>query len=336
MRKAAVSVGFAATLFWLTSGWGLDKITPADIRQNLFSACFITEQEGWIIGDLGRILYTTDQGRTLERLDAGTKRAFASLACFPDKTLVMVGKSGVIYRSSDGGRAWQEQKSGVERNLLAVSFANKDVGLAVGDAGTILRTGDGGASWTKIPVPEQVPLPEEAALTIAPGDILLYDVNFVSPERAWVVGEFGVILTTHDGGLTWTAQHNTIQSTLFGVYFADENNGWAVGISSVMLRTRDGGETWESVNPPRRLGFDLSLYEVAVRGQYGWAVGDSGFLLTSKDAGDTWDLAEVPIQLAGTWFRGIGLAPGGTGVLVGAEGLILATKGSSFTPLRKL
>jgi photosystem II stability/assembly factor-like uncharacterized protein len=333
---AAACAGIVAWAFPVIAARSAEKVDPADIRPNLFGACFLTPQEGWVIGDRGRIFYTTDGGKSFERLDAGTTRAFLSIACFPDKTLVVVGKSGIIYRSPDGGRTWQQQTSGTDRNLVAVAFSSPTTGLAVGDAGMIVRTQDAGVTWAKIAVPEQIPLPEDVAETVAPGDILFYDVTFPTPERAWIVGEFGVILTTTDGGLTWAAQKGPVQSTLFGVTFNDALHGWCVGLSAVMLHTQDGGQTWETVKVPVRPGFTLSLYALSVRGDYGWAIGDSGYLLASKDAGTTWNLVDVPIQFAGTWFRGLSLTPDGRGLIVGAGGLMLATDRVSFTLLRKL
>lgn len=334
---AAAGVGLLALVFPATAApSGEKKIDPANVRPNLFDACFISDTEGWVIGDLGVILYTTDGGKTFEPRDAGTKRAFLSIACFPDKSLVLVGKSGIIYRSSDAGVSWQQENSGTDRNLVSVSFASKEVGVAVGDAGTILRTQDSGATWRKIPVPEQIPLPEEAAETIAPGDILLYDVSFPTSDNAWIVGEFGVILASTDGGASWVAQKSPVQSTLFGVDFTDAQNGWSVGLSSVMLRTHDGGQTWEPVKIPTRPGFSLSIYSLIIRGHYGWAIGDSGYLLISTDGGNTWKLEDIPIELAGSWFRGVTVSPDGRGLIVGAEGLMLRTDRDTFTPTRKL
>lgn len=338
MKRGVIVIACAALAAWVSSSavWSAEKIGPSDLRPNLFGACFLNAQEGWVIGDRGRIFYTTDGGKTLERLDAGTTRAFLSIACFPDKSLVLTGKSGIIYRSPNGGRTFEAQPSGVERNLVSVAFGDQRIGLAVGDAGTILRTQDGGSTWQKIPVPDDIPLPEEVADVVERSDILFYDVTFPTPDRAWIVGEFGVILASTDGGLTWTAQKNPVQSTLFGVAFADGDNGWAVGMSAVMLRTRDGGATWARVDIPKRPGFSLSLYTVAVRGHNAWAIGDSGFLLASSDGGETWKLVDVPIQLAATWLRGLSLTADGHGMITGADGLLMTTEGQTFTPLRPL
>lgn len=313
----------------------LDAAAPLrreEIRQNFLASCFLNEHEGWVVGELGRILHTADGARTFERVDAGTKNAFTGIACFPDKTLIVVGPYGSILRSKDGGAKWEKVDSGTASNILNLAFATPQVGVAVGDRGTILRTEDGGATWSTVNVPEEIPLPEEVAETIIPGDILLYDVDFAGPQHGWIVGEFGVILTTSDAGATWTAQKSPVDTTLFGVEFADEKRGWAVGMESVLLRTVDGGATWTREQVPVIRGYPLALYDVDVKGQYGWAVGDSGYLLRSTDGGATWSRVDMPIALASNWFRGVSLTPPGVGFLVGGEGLILATEKDKIRP----
>lgn len=308
---------------------------PGDIRQNLFAACFLNEHEGWVVGELGRIFHTTDGGKSFARLATNTKNAFTGVACFPDKSLVVVGPNGVAMRSRDAGKSWTVLPTGTKRNLLSVAFSNPATGIAVGDFGTIVRTEDGGDTWEIVPVPDEIPLPEWIAETINPGDVLLYDADFVTPERGWIVGEFGVIFSTSDGGRTWTAQQSPIETTLFGVDFTDPERGWAVGLESVMLRTSDGGATWNVENIPMRREFGLSLYDVAVEGQIGWAIGDSGYLLKSSDGGVTWSQVELPIELAGNWFRGVSLTPAGDGFVVGGEGLMLRTERDRFQQLRR-
>jgi photosystem II stability/assembly factor-like uncharacterized protein len=299
----------------------------------LFSACFSPEQDGWIVGELGRVFHTTDGGRSFARSDTGTRAAFLSIACLPDGSVVITGQKGRAMKSSDHGATWQPLDTGVKRDLLSVSFPTAQTGVAVGDFGTMIRTDDGGKTWTTIALPADLPLPEDAAEIVQPGDVLLYDVAFATPQRGWAVGEFGVILTTADGGVTWTAQKSPVETTLFGVHFADAQTGWATGIEEVLLHTTDGGQTWRKAQVPERTGFVLGIYDVAVQGQIGWAIGDSGLLLRTVDAGETWSRVDLPIKLAGNWFRGIALSPAASGMIVGSDGEILLTHGAEYREL---
>lgn len=312
-----------------------DTVTAEHLQQNLFSTCFFDEQEGWAVGDLSRIFHTLDGGKTWERQTYGSPRSYVAIAC-PDKThLWAAGQVGDIAHSSDGGKTWQSQTSGSKRQLLDIAFVNTHRGLAVGDYGTILRTDDGGTTWTKLPPPTDIKLPPDIAEVVDPGDVVLYSISFVDPEHVWISGEFGVILASSDGGLTWQPQTSPVESTLFGISFADQQRGWAVGLESVLLATTDGGIHWEKRHIETPKGFSLSLYDVQVRGSYGWAVGNSGLLLNSTDAGTTWQLVNVPVQMRGRWLRGISLLADGHGFLVGARGLVLAADRNHFTPLRQ-
>lgn len=328
-------------IFFLAASWcvlampamAAQKVQRGDIRQNLFSACFTSEQNGWMVGELGRIYHTTDGGQTFTRADAGTRAAFLSVACLPDGSVVVSGQKGLMMKSTDQGETWQKLETGTKRDLLTVEFPTAELGMAVGDFGTMIRTEDGGKTWSKIELPTDLQLPEDVAEIVEPGDVLLYDIDFVTPERGYAVGEFGVIFTTTDGGKTWTTQQSGVETTLFGVNFADEQNGWAAGIEEVLLHTSDGGQTWETQKVPGRKGFVLGLYDVAVQGQIGWAIGDSGLLLRTVDGGKTWTRVELPLKLAGNWFRGVAIAPGAKGLIVGSEGLVLVTNGAEYQEL---
>jgi photosystem II stability/assembly factor-like uncharacterized protein len=334
--KQLVSAIFVACLL-VPQGAAIadDRVTAGTIRQNLFSTCFFSDKDGWAVGDLGRIFHTTDGAKTWERQTIEATRSFVALACPDSQHLWAVGQAGDIIASADSGKTWQPQKSGVKRQLLDVAFANAQRGIAVGDFGILLHTEDGGNTWTKIVLPADIKLPPDVAEVVEPGDIVLYSAAFADAEHAWVVGEFGTILASTDGGTSWHPQLDPVETTLFGVSFADQQRGWAVGMESTLLETTDGGISWRqtAIETPR--GFSLALYDVQVRGEYGWAVGNSGLLLNSKDSGVTWQLVNVPVQMRSSWLRGISLLADGRGFVVGARGLVLAADRDSFTPLRE-
>lgn len=309
------------------------KVKRGEIRQNMFSVCYASDQNGWMVGELGRIYHTTDGGQTFARADAGTRAAFLAVACLPDGSVVVSGQKGLMMKSVDQGETWEKLDAGTKRDLLMVDFPTAQVGVAIGDYGTIIRTEDGGKSWAKVELPADLQLPEDVAEIVEPGDVLLYDIDFVTADRGYMVGEFGVIFTTADGGKTWTTLKSPVETTLFGVNFADEQNGWAAGIEEVLLHTSDGGQTWEEQKVPGRKGFVLGLYDVAVQGQIGWAIGDSGLLLRTADGGRSWTRVELPLKLASNWFRGVALAPGAQGIIVGSEGLVLLTNGAEYREL---
>ncbi len=330
--RSGMALGAALFFVGAAAHASTERLMAAELRQNLLDACVVGDGEAWMVGDMGRLFHTTDGAKTWERRPTPTSLSFVALACPTRTDLWAAGQAGEILHSSDGGATWAVQQTGAKRQLLGIAFATAQRGVAVGDFGTLLRTDDSGATWSTIALPADLLLPPEAAEVVDPGDVVLYGVTFADAEHVWVVGEFGVILASADGGRTWQQQVSGVEASLFGVSFADARRGWAVGLDATLLATVDGGQHWErsSVEPPK--GFMLALYDIEVRGQHGWAVGNSGFLLHSADGGHSWQTVGVPVEMGGTWFRGVALRPDGHGQIVGARGLILTVDGQRFTP----
>jgi photosystem II stability/assembly factor-like uncharacterized protein len=114
----------------------------------------------------------------------------------------------------------------------------------------------------------------------------LYGTKFIDAQRGWVVGAFGSIARTTDGGQTWQSQVSRTTQQLYDVDFTDAKNGWIVGRSGLILHTTDGGTTWE----PQNSGVDKHLFSVNfVDAQYGVAVGDWGAIVVTRDGGQHWE-----------------------------------------------
>lgn len=114
----------------------------------------------------------------------------------------------------------------------------------------------------------------------------LYDAQFLDPNEGWVVGVFGSVYHTRDGGKHWELQKTPTTQHLYSVSFTDVKNGWAVGRSGEIIATSDGGAHWfkQQSNTPKHLfkSFFQSTSD-------GWAVGDWGVVIHTADGGATWE-----------------------------------------------
>jgi hypothetical protein len=126
----------------------LGQWSPVDsgTTSNLNGAFLLDSGTGFIVGDTGTILKTTDAGATWVPLTSGTTTTLHNVYCFDPGDAVAVGDQGLILRTTDGGAVWETVASGVTDNLLAVSF-NGAGGLCGGDSQTILFSTDSAASW---------------------------------------------------------------------------------------------------------------------------------------------------------------------------------------------
>lgn len=288
-----------------------------------------------IVGYGGKILETKDGGATFTRLQSGTDLALYEVAAVGSR-LWISGQEGLILHSADGGQTWQKQASGTTNYLFSIFFVNENRGWAVGDRSIILSTVDGGKTWTSGTIQRSFD-ETDPDLALAMQDPVLYDVQFLNEQTGWVVGEFGRIYRTDDGGQSWAEQQNTLMSeatgivdpmdipTFFGVQVVNAREIYVAGLEGRVGRTQDGGTTWAF--EPMKLEFPIAdpLYEsyIAPDGA-GWAVGAAGEVVT-RPAGETeWRRAELGNLY--TWIRAIDFADPQKGWMVGGYGTILRTE----------
>jgi photosystem II stability/assembly factor-like uncharacterized protein len=155
----------------------------------------------------------------------------------------IVGEFGKIYHTTDGGESFVEQQASVMDEsvldildlptMFDVEFSDENNGTIVGLDGRLAVTTDGGEDWNFVPsnVPEfidpfyaSVILPNGnrwavgasgQVVTSGPGGDFgkgdlgsrvttwMRRIRFHDSEHGWIVGGFGLIMYTDDGGETW-------------------------------------------------------------------------------------------------------------------------------------
>jgi photosystem II stability/assembly factor-like uncharacterized protein len=320
-------------------------VHAAALRDNLFAVAPTSNDIAWAVGNFGSIYVTKDGGATWSPRTSNTKEPLFSVAFADDRHGWVVGKSGVILRTTDGGESWTAQKSPIDpaKHLFKVAALDAQTAWAVGDWGAVLQTTDGGATWRDRSLAglaiERVESPDRMMQTIT-DDVILYDVDFVDAQHGFIVGEFGTLLATDDGGAHWRQIPLPTDKTFFGVDFRSPTEGWIVGIDGMILYTQDGGQNWKTQNGLIESGAieDVSfveamenpgLYSVSVAGQRGVIVGDSGAFFVSDDGGRTWTRRALPDKHRLTWMRDARVAPSGRAFLVGAAGFTAAAEGET-------
>ena len=283
-------------------------------HDDLFAIHLLDGGAGWIVGEFGLILHTRDGGRTWEHRANSTTNTLTAVSFADDRYGFAVGNGGTIVATTNRGGSWEKQLSGVQEHLLGLHASGQREAHVVGAFGTILSTGDGGDTWNKHNLSWETLIPrvvEEIGL-LEPN---LNAVHFLTREVGWIVGEFGLVLRTTDGGRTWVSQrHGADSPQLADVVFQDQHTGFAVGQQGTFIRTLDGGEQWSPVN----VGTQQNLNKIFMDGNRGVIVGN-GVVLTTKDGGANWEPVDAfPNNL---WLSGVA-ANGKSAIAVGQAGYI--------------
>ncbi len=270
-------------------------------RDALFDAHRIGESTIVAVGKFGNVSRSENGGETWERVPAGTNDDLYSVAFLDEARGVIVGANGTVLETTDGGRTWRPRKLSVETDLFHIAFRSKDEGYIIGSFGTVLRSDAGGKDWTPVEVDWGEIL---ASVWEEIGPVLphLYDLEFVG-AAGWMVGEYGLVLRTEDGGRTWTRQAGGALADphLFAIAVESERRAIAVGQSGFALSTEKAGAAWLSSFPTA-----ASLYDVLLLPNLATAVafGDLGTVLVSNRWGEPGSWA--PLTDAGD----IGKLPG--------------------------
>lgn len=232
---------------------------------------------------------------------------------------IVVGSFGQVMITEDGGDTWEEEKAPTDLALLAVALHDSGA-IAVGQQGLVLLRGLEG-EWQEVSVDT-----EERLLNVAAN----------RHGHAVIVGAFGTLLASSDGGRNWTdvaprwaelaaaanvpadATGATAEPSMYDAKVFDDGVMLIAGELAYVLRSADGGKSWQFTNFAEALteGEDAqasaapTINDIQVREDgTGFAVGQSGAVFKTADSGRSWTKLSTPlteINLLAVASRGSG------------------------------
>ncbi len=344
-RSVALLLGLASVCVWTGCHREVQDVPLLarliGVSDKFYDVQAIDADHAIVVGYGGKILTTSDGGFTWAQVPSGTDGALYRVRFVDANNGWISGQDGIMLHTTDGGKTWQRQATNTTVYLFAMQFLDANNGWAVGDMSIALETHDGGATWALRKITTQAEKemnPEEA---IAAADPILYDVQFIDANNGWVVGEFGKIFHTADGGRTWTEQEQTLIGgevldaldlpTFFGVHFVDGQQGVASGLEGKIARTHDGGATWKFEKMKLDYPIVDPLFEPHLFADgTGWAVGAAGEVVRLASADGEWQRVKLGMEVL-TWLRSMYWLDETNGWIVGGYGLILHTKDGGKT-----
>lgn len=230
---------------------------------------------------------------------------FYGIAVPTQSVVWAVGQKGKIVRSEDAGKTWVAQKVPLRTNFQSIATWSAQRAIVVGNAGSVLVTNDGGLHWQAV---ANVPLNAEGQKFLR--------ARAATDGRAWIVGEFGLILSSIDFGATWTSVGKK-EDIAWNDLAVGPSAMVAVGEFGRIRRSSDGGKSWSDISSPVK----SSLTSVAMRADgMAIAVGLDGVILVSSNEGTSWQ--RLP---SGTAEHLFSVASGPNGwYAVGDQGVYLA------------
>ncbi len=286
----------------------LPGLAPAD---SLFDVQVVGSHV-WVVGSPGILLHSSDGGVTFAPQGSIGSAALFNVDFVDEKIGWVAGRNGLVMATTDGGATWTKQSTGTNEPLLALDFVDARHGMAVGNFAAAVRTDDGGKTWKPMRV-----APEGE-------DPTLNGVALSSPTEAVVVGEFGGIYHTADGGASFEVVDGGVSESLFDVTSLPGGGVLAAGTEGGLVLSEDGGKTFTAVAS----GTSTHLFRVSAGGGRVFATGNRGLVLSADNPRGPYSAWTAPTMF---WLGGLAVGADGKGLLVGARSLVLTTSDGGRT-----
>ena len=256
-------------------------VNPYPTAEYLSSAQFFNENTGYVTGERGVFLKTTNGGITwiLSRVDSiyidYTKLFFI------DQNIGFVF-SGSVYRTSNAGLNWTRTFFPGNAFINSLNFINSSTGLAISnDTSIVFRTVNGGLIWNTINIP---------------GGYFFTDLNFDMTGKAFLAGvsdALPVLLSSTNSGLNWSNLNLNFTDTLYPlkIKFAGRNTIFVLGTEyyenpAILIRSTNGGISWNNyqVNNTHYGLTDIEFDDEL----HGAATGYGGYKYYTSNGGTNW------------------------------------------------
>ncbi|MFP6599197.1 MAG: YCF48-related protein, partial [Deltaproteobacteria bacterium] len=321
------------------------KVLSDESDEQTGEALLLQEKKRAIVGE-----FREREVAIHDEVDSGyvTKRDGVSAEYIANRKEVFVENPNTIFLVPE----CRDPKLGAQRlddercdaaYLFAVDAIDENNVVVVGDRSVFASSRDGGKTWTDETLtfvdPDMSP-----DWLLAFEDPILYDIEFIDARNGYIVGEFGKIYHTTDGGRTWGEQHKSLMDasvfdvldmpTLFDVEFSDLEHGIAVGLDGRIALTNDGGQDWNFVDN-NVADYEDPFYSAAILPDgTRWAVGASGQSV-SAGPGNAFGRASLG-GAVNSWLRRIRFYDKDTAWIVGGFGLIMNTHDGGKTWYRRI
>ncbi|KAK3285466.1 hypothetical protein CYMTET_6929 [Cymbomonas tetramitiformis] len=293
-RRMAFVVGDDGFILRTLDGGATWVKLTSRVEGTLYSVSFPTRTTGWVAGDLGNMLLTTeDSGVTwdFKYPSVMTWQVTARVLFLSLELGWVVGSEGHVAHTRDMGRSWEALESCTTGDLTGINVdLETNHGWIVSSNGAICWSTDAGLSF---------------GYDLYPAGHSLNSVHAAPGDPPYAVGPLGMI---KNGGSTSSSPTSTPTSPVMlrGMSLLSSGVGYVVGDDDIIRKTHDFGETWQE----RRTGvagdwiechetgcarynwYGVSFYNNTL----GWAVGTYSAIVHTTDGGVTWVLQEVPEQ----------------------------------------
>lgn len=268
-QQGFASVGniFTSGLVFQTTNSGQTWTVLDSFNQGVHSLSY--DGQNLLIGETGQLLHQWNPStgnKNSKRLGAGWWSWHSQVSLANGNILLVGGENfgrGFIHTYSPSRNTFTLTDTFNHELRDIVQTSNGTIHVV--GYGLVMRSTNNGKDWQ---------------ISNLQGDFFR-GVDFPSDDVGYVVGEYGAVYKTTNGGASWF--NCRIGNSLFAnpnkllrdIAFLDENTGFLVGTGSIAFRTTDGGKTWKKAS---NLDFKTNYQHIKIHEGVAYLLGHYGEL----------------------------------------------------------
>jgi photosystem II stability/assembly factor-like uncharacterized protein len=249
------------------------------------------------VGGRGHIIFSDDEGFTWKQASVPVITTLTSVFFVNSTNGWAVGHDAVVLHTNDSGETWVKQFDGFKANEMVLAQAKTNKAKFESELSKVRIMGNSDRAADV----EQKLESATYALEDAQSDFdyrstkPLLDLWFKNTSEGFVVGAYGMVFKTLDGGKSWKDWSANVENPdRFHINSIEHVSGdklMMVGEAGLMLRTSNGGDQWEQMFSPYA-GSYFGLTTLTKQGIQ-VAYGLRGNLARTEDFGSSWRLVNT-------------------------------------------
>ncbi len=303
--------------------WELQNPYPT---ANLLSdISFVNDSTGWIVGERGTILRTTDGGQTWDIQQSGTRLWLMNVSFTDENTGFASGNNSMVVYTLNGGETWNRMPGfqWYSDPLKSIFVINPDTVWFGSWNGQIYGCFNYGDTWIRVPPGgynleiNSIWFPDSQTGIAAGGTYsgterffkvsndagqswqnqavndsigMVVDMVFASADTGYLLAEKymtpNYVFKTVDKGVTWHPVYQIMGNNWKKLFFINAHTGYALA-NGRLYKTTDGGYSWQ---PLSYFGYAVGDYTDLYFSSEstGYICAYTGEILKTVDGGETW------------------------------------------------
>ncbi len=217
-----------------SQGYNCAWVSPLPQGNTLNSAYFFNANAGFVVGEFGTILKTTNAGASWSKVESGTTDNLKKVVFIDTKNGFIIGQKGTFLITYNGGINWINKSLNTSSKLMDMLFVNPKTGFVLAERNDFFKTTDGGRNWTKIQLPSRNQMRA---------------MDFHGLQNGVIAANRNELLRSTDGGNSWqiidlkSSSNADIQRS----YFSDVqlfDNTIVLSSKKNLFFSSDNGKTW--------------------------------------------------------------------------------------------